>query len=230
MMKPVIGILPMINGENQSYIIQNYIDAIEYGGGMAILLPHTVNNDSIEKFTEICDGFLFAGGHDIEPWRYGEEKLPDCESTAPLRDEIEFLAFEKIFPTKKPILGICRGLQLINIALGGTLYQDIPTQVVSTVVHRHKTTPSTHLINIEKNSPIGEKLSTERVTVNSYHHQAIKKLGTSLEAMARADDGIVEAAYMSGRKFLWLLQWHPEKTMEDELSQIIFKEFIKATK
>lgn len=229
-MKSIIGILPMINGENQSYIVQNYINAIEYAGGTAILLPYTENEESIAQFAKMCDGFIFAGGPDIEPWRYGEEKLDVCESTVPPRDSIELLAFPKIFATGKPTLGICRGLQMLNVALGGTLYQDIPAQYNSSIIHRNPEEPPIHSINIVKDSPLYEHFNSDKATVNSYHHQAIKKLGDGLEVMARADDGIIEAAYMPKRRFFWMLQWHPERNMNDILSQIIFREFIKATR
>lgn len=229
-MKSIIGILPMINGENQSYIAQNYISAIESFGGMAILLPYTESEESIEKFAKICDGFLFAGGPDIEPWRYGEERLDTCDLSEPLRDSVELSAFPKLFATGKPILGICRGLQVVNVALGGTLYQDIPTQINSSVVHRNQSQPPSHSINIVKGSPIEQYLNSDKATVNSYHHQAIKRLADGLRVMATSDDGIIEAAYMPNKRFFWIIQWHPERAMNDDLSKIIFREFIRATK
>lgn len=229
-MKPIIGILPMINGENQSYIVQNYVDAIESSGAMAIMLPYTESCESIDRFLDISDGFLFAGGPDIEPYRYGEKKLDACEGTAPLRDAVELLAFPKIFATGKPVLGICRGLQLINTALGGTLYQDMPSQIESGVKHRNKDVPSFHDINISDSTPLKELSDSDHVTVNSYHHQAIKDIGRELEVMARGDDGVIEAVYIPGRKFFWAFQWHPEKNMENELNKRIFKAFVEATK
>jgi putative glutamine amidotransferase len=130
----------------------------------------------------------------------------------------------------KPALGICRGIQLINAALGGKLYQDLPTQHPSDVEH-HQSPPydiPVHDVAIVKDSPLYQCLKTGRLFVNSYHHQAVKTLAESLKVMAEAPDGTIEAVYMPGHCFLWAVQWHPEFSWRtDEHSRKIFKDFIK---
>ena len=130
---------------------------------------------------------------------------------------------------KKPVLGICRGIQFINAALGGTLYQDLPLQHSSDIEH-HQSPPydiPVHEVAIVKDSPLYQCLKTGRLFVNSYHHQAVKTLAESLKVMAEAPDGTIEAVYMPGHCFLWAVQWHPEISWRtDEHSRKIFKDFI----
>lgn len=229
-MIPLIGVLPNVDGEKKSKIENTYIRAIEASGGMAILLPYTANPESIDRFIDLCDGFIFAGGADIEPARYGEEKHPLCGETTPYRDQVEFLAFEKIMKTEKPIMGICRGSQLINVALGGTLYQDIPSEIKTDLTHKqeHPHSEPAHEANVVSGSLLHSLIGKSRIHINSLHHQAIKELGDGLSPMAVADDGIIEAIARTGKRLVWGFQWHPEKTFDNsEDSKIIFKKFIE---
>ena len=229
-MIPLIGVLPNVDGEKKSKIENTYIKVIEASGGMAILLPYTANPESIERFVGLCDGFIFAGGADIEPARYGEEKHPLCGETTPYRDEVEFLAFEKIMKTEKPIMGICRGSQLINVALGGTLYQDIPSEIKTDLTHKqeHPHSEPAHEANVVSGSLLHSLIGKSRIHINSLHHQAIKELGDGLTPMAVADDGIIEAIVRTGKRLVWGFQWHPEKTFDNSAdSKIIFKKFIE---
>lgn len=229
-MIPLIGVLPNVDGEKKSKIENTYIRAIEASGGAAILLPYTANPESIDRFIDLCDGFIFAGGADIEPARYGEEKHPRCGETTPYRDEVEFLAFEKIMKTEKPIMGICRGSQLINVALGGTLYQDIPSEIKTDLTHKqeHPHSEPAHEANVVSGSLLHSLIGKSRIHINSLHHQAIKELGDGLSPMAVADDGIIEAIVRTGKRLVWGFQWHPEKTFDNsEDSKAIFKKFIE---
>lgn len=229
-MIPLIGVLPNVDGEKKSKIENTYIRAVEASGGMALLLPYTANPESIEMFVSLCDGFIFAGGADIEPARYGEEKHPLCGETTPYRDEVEFLAFEKIMETEKPIMGICRGSQLINVALGGTLYQDIPSEIKTDLTHKqeHPHSEPAHEANVVSGSLLHSLIGKSRIHINSLHHQAIKALGDGLTPMAVADDGVIEAIVKDGERLIWGFQWHPEKTFDNsEDSRIIFKKFIE---
>lgn len=229
-MIPLIGVLPNVDGEKKSKIENTYIRAIEASGGAAILLPYTANPESIDRFIDLCDGFIFAGGADIEPARYGEEKHPLCGETTPYRDQVEFLAFEKIMKTEKPIMGICRGSQLINVALGGTLYQDIPSEIKTDLTHKqeHPHSEPAHEANVVSGSLLHSLIGKSRIHINSLHHQAIKELGDGLSPMAVADDGIIEAIARTGKRLVWGFQWHPEKAFDNsEDSKIIFKKFIE---
>ena len=229
-MRPVIGILPALDEEDSSLVQANYSRAIFSSGAMPIMLPYTTDKGVIGEFIEICDGFLFAGGCDVEPRRYGEDAREVCGVCSPKRDEVEILAFELIFNTGKPILGICRGCQMINVAMGGALFQDLPTDAPSEVVHRAKSgePDARHRVSIAPDSPLAKIFGTS-ATVNSVHHQAIRTLGNGLVSAAYADDGIIEAAYLPGDRFLWCIQWHPERLIcHSEENLAIFKKFIRA--
>lgn len=228
-MSKIIGILPSVDKNKNSTVIYHYVCSIEKAGGTPIVLPYCEDDNSLEHFTALCDGFCFAGGSDIDPARYGEEKKETCGDVIEPRDDFDFRAFEKILKTGKPILGICRGAQLINVALGGTLYQDIPTEIHTSLNHRQTEADEvrTHEVHISENSPLYKILGQAHIGVNSFHHQCAKKLGDGLVPMAKADDGIVEASYLPSHRYLLAIQWHPER-LYDENSGKIFKDFVNA--
>ena len=160
----------------------------------------------------MCDGFIFTGGQDVEPKLYSERKISACGECSPERDAMEVLLLDHIIELDKPILGICRGIQLINAALSGTLWQDIPSQFSDMVPHCQKPPydVSIHEVSIEHSSPLYDLLKTDTIPVNSYHHQGIHELSSALLPMAKAADGLIEAVYAPNKKFLWAVQWHPE--------------------
>ncbi|MBE6536682.1 MAG: gamma-glutamyl-gamma-aminobutyrate hydrolase family protein [Ruminococcaceae bacterium] len=229
--KIIIGILGIVDDEVITKLQNTYTKAIESSGGIPLLLPYVEKDESIDTFVKICDGFLFTGGADIEPSRYGEEKKDTCGNIHPYRDELEFKAFEKIYPTGKPIMAICRGAQFVNVALGGSLYQDIPTESPSDIQHvqsEPKNSPS-HSVKIISGTPLSEFISSEEMSANSFHHQAIKTLGKGLCVMAIANDGIIEALYSTENRYLHAYQWHPERLFESEKSNaLLFRDFIAA--
>jgi len=228
-MRPIIGVLAEIDNELSTRVQNPYIYAIERSGGIPILFPYVDDGETIEHLVDICDGFFFTGGADIAPKRYGEEVKDNIVDIQEHRDEFEFHVFQKVKKTLKPVLAICRGAQLVNVALGGTLYQDIPSEVQTKILHRQielKFSYS-HDVRIMINTPLYEMMKAERIKVNSFHHQAIKTLGEGLEIMALAEDGIIEAVYSSGRQYIRAYQWHPERLVEtDTQSRIIFEDFI----
>ena len=230
-MKPIIGIFAEVDLEQNTKVSSAYIRAIEASGGIPILLPYVKDRDTIEHFVNICNGFLFTGGADIEPQRYGEQKKNTCGEIQYARDELEFAVLQVVNNSSKPIMAICRGAQLINVALGGTLYQDIPSEMNTPISHRQtepKNSPS-HNVQIMKNTPLFDLAKKTVITANSFHHQAIKKLGEGLEIMAVADDGIVEAAYLHGERYVRAYQWHPERLYETDIyNRLVFDDFIKA--
>lgn len=230
-MKPIIGILAEVNDELTTAVKNTYIRAITVSGGAPVLLPYTDNDEAIDRFIDICDGFMFTGGADIDPSRYGEKQSPFCGSVRPYRDELDFKAFHKAMSTGKPILAICRGLQLVTAALGGTLYQDINTEVDTDMIHR-QTEPvysPSHGVNVLSDTPLFDLVGKDRIKANSFHHQAIKKLGNGCKIMATADDGIIEAIYLDGNRYLRAYQWHPERLCDsDESNRRIFDDFISA--
>lgn len=232
--KPIVGILPLFDSEKDSYwMLPGYIEGIKEAGGLPIILTFTDDEKDVQRFASMCDGFVFTGGQDVEPKVYGEEKKDVCGEICEPRDKLEGMLLKLALDEDKPILGICRGLQFINGATGGTLFQDIETEYPSNVNHRQKPPydKPIHSVSVEKESPLFELLGKELLLVNSCHHQAIKNLSPKLSAMAKAPDGIVEAVYMPDKKFVWATQWHPEFLHKvDEDSRKIFKAFIEAIK
>ncbi len=231
-MKPVIGIVPLVDIEKESYwMLPGYMEGIAQAGGLPLMLPLTDDAADLEQILAMCSGFLFTGGHDVSPELYGEEKLPQCAECCPARDRMELPLLKKALAADKPILGICRGIQFLNAALGGTLYQDLPTQHPSSLTHRQSPPYDipAHEVVIETGSPLHELLGTCRLPVNSCHHQAIKALSPQLQPMAYAPDGLVEAVCMPEKHFVWAVQWHPEFSWRtDAQSRKIFQAFVNA--
>lgn len=232
-MKPIIGLLAEVNEEKKNAMNHSYAAAVEMAGGIPLLLPYSENEKTQRSYVSRLDGFVFTGGADIDPVLFGEEKKPTCGKIFPYRDAFELQMMEKILAAKKPILGICRGVQVINVFFGGTLYQDIPTEYETALCHRQsapKTEPS-HDILIEDGTPLAALLQKSRITGNSFHHQAIKTLGKGLFVTATAEDGIVEAVTYAGDSYLRGYQWHPERLCGFDGDNLrLFEEFIEECK
>ncbi len=213
MKKPIIGIVPLVDiGRESLWMLPGYMEGVKLAGGLPVMLPLTEDPDDARELAALCGGIIFTGGHDVSPEVYGEEALPLCGELCPERDRMETLLLRETLEAGKAALGICRGLQFINTALGGTLYQDLPAQRPSDCGH-HMAAPydrEAHKVSLIPGSPIADLLQTGEIGVNSCHHQAIKELSPQLAVMAAAPDGVVEAAYMPGRRFVWAVQWHPE--------------------
>lgn len=233
-MRPIIGVIPLWNStKNNWWMRTNYMTSIEAAGGIPVMLPLTSNVDVLRQIATQFDGFLFTGGHDIDPSLYNEEMLPECTTLCPARDSMESILFKEIFPLDKPIFGICRGLQLFNVLLGGSLYQDLITQHETTTDHRAQIPydRAVHKVSIIPSTPFSEIIPCEEMGVNSRHHQAIKVLAPSLKVGAISDDGLIEAVYIPEKKFFLATQWHPELPLETEMySANLFKAFVDACK
>lgn len=211
--KPMIGLTPLVDEARDSYwMLRGYMKGIELAGGIPVMLPLMDDDDAIEHMAEVFNGFVFTGGPDIAPEEYGQETLPVCGETLPGRDALEIKLLTAVLKRNKPVLGICRGLQMINTVLGGTLYQDLPTQLPSEIAHRMKPPydQTAHEVNLVEGSPLRKLLGKERTGVNSCHHQAIMDLAPGLAPMAWSPDGLIEAVYKPEGSFLWAFQWHPE--------------------
>lgn len=208
-----------------------YMEGLSEAGGLPVMLPLTADVDSVAQIADRYDGFLFTGGHDVSPTLYGEDAMSVCGECCPWRDTAERLLFQAAVARDKPILGICRGLQFINVMLGGTLYQDLPVQRPSDVIHRQAPpydSPS-HEVRLLEHSPLRVLLGRDLIAVNSCHHQGIKDLAQALQPMACAQDGLIEAAFHPQMRFLWAVQWHPEFShLVDENSRRIFRSFVEA--
>ena len=170
------------------------------------------------------DGLLLSGGSDLDPCYYGEEAVPELGATVPERDGFEMNLVEHALRSRMPIFGICRGMQVLNVALGGTLYQDLPSQMDHSVLLGHRQeTPKwqpTHEVDVDAGSQVAGIMGTGELKVNSYHHQAVKDLASGLAAVAQAPDGVVEAVEWGDLSQRWLVgvQWHAE-AMRDAAPQ-----------
>ena len=225
---PIIGVTPLWDAERKSvWMLPDYLDGIKAAGGIPVVLPLEMSEEDADRIVKTCDGFLFTGGQDVTPELYGAKNDPSVISS-PERDKLERLLLSKALTSDKAILGICRGLQFINVFLGGTLWQDLPSQHPSEIVHRQGKPycVPTHKVMLE--GSLRTLLGKETIEVNTLHHQAAKDLGVDLIPMAVAPDGIIEAVQMAGKRFVWAVQWHPEymfKTDPDSLA--IFSFFVK---
>lgn len=232
MTKPLIGIVPLYDEEKESYwMLPGYMKSVEQSGGIPVMLPLTTNRATLDSIMNKFDGFLFTGGQDISPALYGEERLPLCGDACRERDDMETYLFQSALGMDKPMFGICRGFQMFTALLGGTLYQDITAQLKAETHVPHKQEPPyekpLHTVRIEKTSPLYNLLEKETLEVNSYHHQGAKDPGKAFVPMATSEDGLVEAAYLPDKRFVWAVQWHPEFSYAvDESSRKLFDRFV----
>jgi putative glutamine amidotransferase len=232
-MLPIIGIFAEFDDDKNSTLQYVYTNAIEKSGGLPLLLPWVESEDVISRFASVCDGFLFTGGVDVNPTFYGEEPRFPCGKMQLNRDTLEMKAIKVVLKTKKPILCICRGAQLINVVFGGSLYQDIPSDYKTDICHRQKEdkfSPS-HSVLIEKDTPLYQIVKKGEMTANSFHHQAVKKLGKGFKVMAKASDGVIEGFYFEGEQYIRAYQWHPERIFNiDSDNRQVFADFIERCK
>ena len=233
MKKPIIGIVPLVDIERESYwMLPGYMKGIEQAGGIPLMLPLTSDEENLQQLAEELDGFLYAGGQDISPNLYAQRRSRMCGQCCHERDEMETILFRMVYEQDKPLLGICRGIQCINVVMGGTLYQDLPSEHSSDTEH-HQIPPydvPVHSVKIIGDSPLYKLLKKEALMVNSYHHQAILTLAPKVSAMAVPEDGLIEAVCVPKKRFIWGIQWHPELScLVDENSRKIFSEFILMT-
>lgn len=232
MKKPLIGVVPLWDEtKNSLWMLPGYFDGLLNAGAVPVMLPLTADAAVLKRLAAECDGYLFTGGQDVQPGFYGQTAAPECGETCPVRDAMEAELLTLALQADKPVLGICRGIQFLNAALGGTLWQDIPAQHPSGTVH-HQTAPydaPSHAVALVPGTPLHRLLRVDTLPVNSLHHQAVRELAPALRAMAAAPDGLVEAVYMPAKRFVWAVQWHPEFNFESEpSSRSIFAAFVRA--
>ena len=232
MKRPVIGVTPLVDKERESlWMLPDYFEAVTAAGGLPIMLPLSVEDEELAQLYTLCDGILFTGGQDTDARAYGQEPHKESGTVIPERDEQERILFDLCLRGDKPSLGICRGLQHFNILMGGDLYQHLPDHLPSQVEHEMKAPYDryVHENEIVEGTPLYDLLQVHTLGVNSYHHQGIDKLAKDFVPMAYAPDGLVEAAYVPGKRMIWGLQWHPEFLHKmDENSQKIWRAFVKA--
>ena len=235
-MRPIIGLTHSIQlDEKKLYMPMSYSNAVREAGGTPVLLPITRDADVIESYADLVDGILFSGGDDINPRSYGEDQLWPCGDVCPLRDDFEIQLARTLLRKHpdKPVLGVCRGEQVLNVALGGTLYQDVKSQLSGCICHQqHQIAPyASHKVCIDPDTRLHAIFGAEEILVNSHHHQAVKDVAEGLRITARAADGVVEAFEKPDHPYFVAVQWHPERLVEREENAAhrnLFKTFVDA--
>lgn len=234
-MKPLIGITT-----NQSHnvywqptvmLMQSYVNAIIQAGGVPVLVPSLIKQDGWGAVYSRLDGILFSGGGDIGLEHFPGEPHPRIDEVDLARDSIELEFVNAAASDGKPFLGICRGCQVINVALGGTLYTHIPDQFPGALDHDYpgnKRTILVHEVKIEEGTQIAEIYGEPIIKVNSLHHQGLKDIAASLRVTGHAPDGLVEAVELPDHPFGLAVQWHPEWLTDQESTRNLFKKFVEA--
>lgn len=237
-MNPLIGISTNFQtvdkgkflGMERIYINKDYVDAITRAGGTPLLLPPVENAGILRQYVQLCDGFILSGGGDINPILYQETPHPKLEEFHTALDRSQWLLTQEILQADKPLLGICRGIQLLNVVQGGTLWQDISETDHPVMLHSQYSPRGDifHTVEIAPGSILNEIFGS-KLEVNSFHHQCLRKIGDKLIVTATAPDGIIEAVEMPGQRFVIGIQWHPEMllTTQDKMLPL-FRQLINA--
>jgi len=236
MTAPLIGITTYRTRNRYQYpqicLSEAYISSLAQAGALPVLVPLGLSESALDELVALLDGVLFSGGGDVEPERYGSQPHPLVDNVDLDRDRVELHLLQKVLAARQPFLGICRGLQLINIGLGGTLYEDILDQKPGSL---HHSTPDelprnhlSHTVRVESNSQLSKILAHPEVQVNSLHHQGVRRLAGDLLPTAYAPDGIIEAFELPGVRYGLAVQWHPEWLQEHLSMQALFRSFVEA--
>ena len=238
MSHPLIGISiqhETYNSRQVNGISYSYIQAVKRAGGTPLLLPKILPLDDLPSLLARLQGLLLTGGPDISPIRYGALMHPSVGGVDPQRDEFDIRLATTAIETGLPLLGICRGFQILNVATGGTLYTEIYEQHPNALYHScyKPGLPEdllVHHVNLAQGSRLAEIVEQKVIQVNSLHHQGIRRLGSGLQAAAFAPDGLVESVEIDGHPFGIGVQWHPELLPEIFHSQALFRAFIAAAR
>jgi putative glutamine amidotransferase len=227
--RPLIGITSVYHVDEDEGSVSTvagfaYVRAVAENGGVPVILPTIANEEILLRYVEELDGLVLIGGDDIPPDAYGQQPHETVKIMPEERYNFERQLIPAWLSSGKPILGVCLGMQFTNVVSGGTLIQDIPSQVGTKVDHRRKY----HHVRIEPDSSLAIFLENEEAMVYSNHHQAVDKLGKNLKVAAHADDGVIEAAERAGGGFGLFVQWHPEAMKDISHRDAIYGALVRA--
>ena len=232
-MRPKIAItldLSIKDGNRLNYLNFAYAQAIDEAGGIPLHFPSLPLPEIFAEAARVIDGLVLTGGADIHPSYYGEEISAPISLSPNQRTEFDLQFFRAVLEAGKPILAICHGMQIVNVALGGSLYQDLAPQLPGSIPHRpgEGNRPARHRVRVEPGSRLAELFGGMlEFDVSSTHHQAVKALGENLRVNARSPDGVVEGIELPTHPNVIGVQWHPEKDPGSEASRILFKKFVE---
>lgn len=230
--KPLIGVTPWYDyNSNEIYIKPGYCEGIIQAGGLPVLLPLSPDKQLFEDLFERVSGILLSGGPDVDAKHFREFNMPYNEKISPYRDAMELYLAQRAIAEGKPVFGICRGMQVMNVAVGGSLYQDIGSQIKDRAVLKHsQEAPKwypTHAISIKEGSRVRQAHGEESIEVNSFHHQAVKDAAVGFEITALSPDGVIEAIEYKGHPFAVGVQWHPELMWKEDRTFLkLFEDFV----
>src|SRR5215472_8346185 len=234
---PLIGVTTSITIDKtpeRAYVNSAYLSAVQQAGGVPVVLPPQLSAASLARLARGLDGVLLTGGGDIDPAVFGEAPHPTVYEVAPSRDTLETAVVSIALERRLPILAICRGIQLLNVALGGTLFQDVGTDPGTELRHgqQEPRDQPTHKVRVAAGSLLAETLGTDELEVNSMHHQSVKALGKGLTAVAWAPDEIIEGIELDDRsRFVVGVQWHPEELVRhSEAARRLFAALVRSTR
>ena len=240
MSRPVIGITASIDHRSPAFgetysLTRKYAEGVLQAGGVPLIVPHNLGEDSLRAVLDRLDGVLLSGGGDIDPALFDEDAHPAIHEIESDRDRVELTLARWVVESDVPLLAICRGIQVLNVALGGSLVQDIPSQVPDALRHSfdRNTTPRNYLahpVKIDPYSQLARVMRLEVAQTNSWHHQSIKQAADRLQVTAVAPDGVIEAVEVPGRRFAIGVQWHPEWLFEERAEQRrLFGELVRVS-
>jgi putative glutamine amidotransferase len=230
--RPLIGLNCRYEADKEYHVLDRlwmlipYYRALIEAGALPVVIPTIDDRSLLSEYLDALDGFVFTGGLDVPPAAYGQAKHPRTEDLHPKRFACDRLLAELVLQRDTPVLAICLGQQLINVAYGGTLIQHIETEIQHTQVKPAQ--DSFHPITVEEDSLLHRILGATELEVNSGHHQAVDKLAPGLRVLAQAPDGIIEAVQMTDKRFFLGVQWHPERLIERPEQRELFEAFVAA--
>jgi putative glutamine amidotransferase len=238
--RPLIGVTTSVTSDDElattiprAYLNRAYITAVQRAGGVPVLLPPDLHGHVLDELWKRLDGLVLTGGGDVDPARFGEPKHPETSLVSESRDTLELEVTERALAARAPLFAICRGVQVLNVALGGSLHQHIPEAFPASPIAHSQTAPRpepTHPVKVMgEGTQLGAILGQLELDVNSFHHQAIKRLGRGLRDVAWAPDGVIEGVELPDAGFVIGVQWHPEDLIDhDPAARSLFHALVEA--